>query len=85
MNWRRLIRVLILGAIVAYLVSFAFTFELIGDPVRSEGGEWLGPAKRFHPEVTDIGKVYVYHGNTTFAYALYRPLCLVWLWLMGFR
>jgi hypothetical protein len=77
--------VLAIGVIVAfYVFSFACTFELFGDPVRSEDGQWLGPPKRINPTVTDIGKIYVYRSNQLFAYRFYRPLCVVWLRVMGF-
>jgi hypothetical protein len=66
-----------IGSIVAvYIISFACTFEVLVDPVRSESGQWLGPPKRFNAEVTDVGKVFVYR--------FYRPLCVAWLYCMGF-
>lgn len=34
------------GIVAAYLISFACTFEVLGDPVRSEAGQWLGPSQR---------------------------------------
>lgn len=39
--------------------------------------------KRVSSEVTDIGKIYVYHSEKMFAYRFYRPLCIAWLRLMG--
>ncbi len=75
----------VVGGIVAvYMICFASIFDVLGDPVRTEDGHWLGPAKRVNPEVTDIGKIYVYNGKGMFSYRLYRPLCVVWLYVMGF-
>jgi hypothetical protein len=70
-----------LGAL--YLISFGCVFQLVGAPVRTNQGNWLGPAKRFHSTTTDIGKVYYYEGTDLGAYHFYRPLCVVWLWLDG--
>jgi hypothetical protein len=81
---RRAILVTAGSVAAAYVIFFACTFELLGDPVRSEAGQWLGPPKRFNAEVTDIGKVFVYHGKQMFVYRFYRPLCVVWLYCMGF-
>ena len=83
-GWCRAILVATLGLVAAYVISFVCMFEVLGDPVRSEAGQWLGPPKRFNAEVTDVGKVFVYHGKHVFVYRFYRPLCVAWLYCMGF-
>ncbi|MEY2483498.1 MAG: hypothetical protein QOK24_2026 [Verrucomicrobiota bacterium] len=72
------------GIVACYVFSFLCLFEVLGDPVRSNAGQWLGPAKRINPQLIDIGKIYVYEGSDMAIYRAYRPLCLIWLWIMGF-
>jgi len=67
---------------VLYVVSFVFVFEVLCFPVHNQSG-WLGPKKRYNPQVSDIGKIYCYDGTDMGFYRSYRPLCIVWLWFNG--
>ena len=44
---RRAILVTLGSLVAAYVISFACTFEVLGNPVRSEAGQWLGPPQAF--------------------------------------
>jgi len=81
--------VLIFGAIcfcaaLLYVGSFACRFDLFGDAVRDNEHGWLGPAIREDSRTVDIGKVGYYEGTDFSLYRTYRPLCRVWLSVMGF-
>jgi hypothetical protein len=67
-----------------YVISFPFVFQLLSYPVRNNQAGWLGPQKRSDPQTIDIGKVYYYESTDLGAYSVYRPLCVIWLWLNGF-
>jgi hypothetical protein len=85
MTYHRKFLVGCLATLILYCFSFVCFFEVSSDPVQNTRGHWLGPVKRIHPEVIDIGKVYVYRGGDVTLYRVYRPLCVIWLWIMGFH
>ena len=85
MSYRRKMAFGCLTVLILYCFSFVCFFEVWSDPVQSVHGRWLGPAKRVRPQVTDIGKIHVYQGDDMTLYDVYRPLCVIWLWIMGFR
>lgn len=64
--------------LLLYLISFGCFFNILSYPVRNQH-DWLGPAKRFNPQVTDIGKVYHYDSKNQTLYSIYQPLCWAWL------
>ena len=76
--------VIVSGVLVAvYLGAFVWRFDLFSAPVRNNAHGWLGPARRGDRHVLDIGKIYFYDGTDYSDYRTFRPLCKVWLLLMG--
>ena len=79
--------VIVSGVLVAvYLGAFVWRFDLFSAPVRNDTYDtygWLGPARRGDTHVVDIGKVHFYEGTDYSDYRTFRPLCKVWLLLMG--
>ena len=70
--------------LVFYFAAFVWRFELLSGPVRDDVHGWLGPVIRGDAHTVDIGKVYYYEGTDFSSYRVFRPLCRVWLWVMGF-
>jgi hypothetical protein len=86
-KWSRrtfLCGVVILCVLAFYVGSFIWRFDIFSDAVRDNQHGWLGPAIRGDSHTVNIGKVNYYEGTNYFAYRTYRPLCKVWLWVMGF-
>jgi len=69
---------------VLYFAAFICRFEILSSPVRDDAHGWLGPVMRGDTHSVDIGKVYYYEGTDFSAYRVFRPLCRVWLLVMGF-
>ena len=67
-----------------YFAAFICRFEIFCSPVRDEVHGWLGPLMRGDTDSVDIGKVYYYEGTDFSSYRAFRPLCKVWLRVMGF-
>jgi len=67
-----------------YVGYFIWHFEVFSDAVRDDKHGWLGPAIRRDSHTMDIGKVLFYEGTDFSAYRTYRPLCRLWLLVMGF-
>ena len=65
-----------------YFAAFVSRFEVLGSPVRNDAYGWLGPAMRGGSYI-DVGKVYYYEGTDFSSYRVFRPLCFVWLRVMG--
>ena len=73
------------GVLLAcYLAAFVWRFEIFSVPVRNSEHGCLGPVIRGDSHSVDIGKVYYYEGMDISLYRTFRPLCSVWLWVMGF-
>ena len=85
-NYVTYTRILIFAGFV-YIISFLALFEVFRPPVRDDTHGWLGPTPRsklLKGTILDIGKVNFYTGTDITPYRLYRPLCVIWLWLNGF-
>ena len=54
------------------------------DSQSGDGRGWLGPVIRGDLSVVDIGKVYYREDTDISLYRTFRPLCRVWLSIMGF-
>jgi hypothetical protein len=67
-----------------YVGAFIWRFELLGAPVLDDDHGWLGPARRGDTQLVDIGKVYYYEGADYSDYQVFRPLCILWLSVLGF-
>ena len=72
-----------LCTIVLYAGFFIWHFDIFSDPVRDNAHGWLGPKIRGETNAVDIGKVYYFEGTDFSLYDTYRPLCIVWLRVMG--
>jgi len=70
--------------VAAYLGAFVWRFEILSGPVRNDSNGWLGPVIRGDSRIVDIGKVYYYKGTDISTYRTFRPVCGLWLWVMGF-
>jgi hypothetical protein len=70
-------------AMVLYFAAFICRFEIFSSPVRDDAHGWLGPVMRGDSHSLDIGKVYYYEGADFSSYRVFRPLCKVWLLVMG--
>jgi hypothetical protein len=86
-KWMRRLRPFVLGISVAFAIyvgAFMWQFEMLSNPVGDNQNGWLGPAIRGDTHTVDVVKINYYEGQDFSLYRRYRPLCKVWLWVMGF-
>ncbi len=78
----RRIGIVALAGVTLYVLAFAIVFDPLSSPCRTREA-WIGPKLRFVDTYVDLGKVWEYEGERSFAYSAFQPLCRAWLFANG--